>query len=104
MRWSTASPPSPIPRFDVPKLDRAEHLTLFGAGREKRIYAVPPHTRVEPLVFDDIPFEVEHTPGAGCRHCGSEGSYLVEVPSVDGSVAWVCSDTDFCARNREMER
>ncbi|MEO3803423.1 alpha-D-ribose 1-methylphosphonate 5-phosphate C-P-lyase PhnJ [Nonomuraea sp. B1E8] len=93
--------PTPIPRFDVPKLDRAEHLTLFGAGREKRIYAVPPHTRVEPLVFDDIPFEVEHTPGAACRHCGSGTAYLVEVPSADGTVAWVCSDTDYCTRNRE---
>ncbi|MEV6039405.1 alpha-D-ribose 1-methylphosphonate 5-phosphate C-P-lyase PhnJ [Nonomuraea sp. NPDC052116] len=96
--------PTPIPRFDVPKLDRAEQLTLFGAGREKRIYAVPPHTVVEPLVFEDIPFEVEHTPGAACRHCGSQESYLVEVPSVAGSVAWVCSDTDFCARNREKDQ
>ncbi|MFC7099679.1 alpha-D-ribose 1-methylphosphonate 5-phosphate C-P-lyase PhnJ [Nonomuraea rubra] len=96
--------PTPIPRFDVPKLDRTEHLTLFGAGREKRIYAVPPHTEVEPLVFEDIPFEVEHTPGAACRHCGCEESYLVEVPATDGSVTWVCSDTDFCTRNRERER
>jgi alpha-D-ribose 1-methylphosphonate 5-phosphate C-P lyase len=92
--------PSPIPRFDVPKLHRSEHLTLFGAGREKRIYAVPPHTDVEPLTFDDVPFEVEHTPGARCRHCGAAGVYLVEVPAVDGSVTWVCSDTDFCSRNR----
>lgn len=92
--------PSPIPRFDVPKLHRSEHLTLFGAGREKRIYAVPPHTTVEPLTFEDVPFEVEHTPGAACRHCGAENAYLVEVPAVDGSVTWVCSDTDFCSRNR----
>ena len=92
--------PSPIPRFDVPKLDRSEHLTLLGAGREKRIYAVPPHTTVEPLTFEDVPFEVEHTPGAVCRHCGTSEAYLVEVPAVDGSVTWVCSDTDFCSRNR----
>ena len=37
--------PSPIPRWDIPKLHLAETLYLFGAGREKRIYAVPPHTR-----------------------------------------------------------
>jgi alpha-D-ribose 1-methylphosphonate 5-phosphate C-P lyase len=92
--------PTPIPRFDVPKLDRSRHLTLFGAGREKRIYAVPPDTRVEPLTFDDVPFEVEHTPGAACRQCGADGVYLVEVPAADGSVTWVCSDTDFCSRNR----
>ncbi|MEW2360124.1 alpha-D-ribose 1-methylphosphonate 5-phosphate C-P-lyase PhnJ [Spirillospora sp. NPDC029432] len=92
--------PTPIPRFDVPKLDGADHLTLFGAGREKRIYAVPPHTRVEPLAFDDVPFQVEHTPGAACAHCGGDGTYLVEEPAADGSVRWLCSDTDFCSRNR----
>jgi alpha-D-ribose 1-methylphosphonate 5-phosphate C-P lyase len=54
---------TPIPRWDVPALDQAPFLTLFGAGREKRIYAVPPHTDVDPLTFDDVPFEVERTPG-----------------------------------------
>lgn len=34
--------PSPIPKFDNPKMDRMPALQLFGAGREKRIYAVPP--------------------------------------------------------------
>ena len=37
--------PSPTPKFDNPKIDMCEALQLFGAGREKRIYAVPPHTR-----------------------------------------------------------
>jgi alpha-D-ribose 1-methylphosphonate 5-phosphate C-P lyase len=96
--------PTPIPRFDVPKLSDAEHLTLFGAGREKRIYAVPPHTRVEPLAFDDVPFQVEHTPGASCAYCGADDTYLVEEPSADGGVRWLCSDTDFCARNRGDRR
>jgi alpha-D-ribose 1-methylphosphonate 5-phosphate C-P lyase len=32
--------PSPIPAFDNPKLDHMPALQLFGAGREKRIYAV----------------------------------------------------------------
>ncbi|MDY7083431.1 MAG: alpha-D-ribose 1-methylphosphonate 5-phosphate C-P-lyase PhnJ, partial [Halobacteria archaeon] len=41
--------PSPIPRWDVPKLDNARNLFIFAAGREARIYAVPPHTDVEPL-------------------------------------------------------
>ena len=38
--------PSPIPKFDNPKMDMMPALQLFGAGREKRIYAVPPFTRV----------------------------------------------------------
>ena len=32
-------------------------LQLFGAGREKRIYAVPPYTEVRSLDFEDHPFE-----------------------------------------------
>ena len=31
--------PSPIPKFDNPKLDNSPALMLFGAGREKRVYA-----------------------------------------------------------------
>ncbi len=86
---------TPIPRWDVPKLHRAEYLSLFGAGREKRIYAVPPHTDVEPLTFDDVAFEVERTAGAACRRCGATEAYLVEVP---GDATWQCSDTDWCGR------
>ena len=51
--------PSPIPRFDNLKLNQARHLTLLGAGREKKIYAVPPFTDVKPLDFEDYPFAVE---------------------------------------------
>ncbi len=86
---------TPIPRWDVPRLHQAEHLSLFGAGREKRVYAVPPHTDVEPLTFTDVAFEVERTEGARCWRCGSTASYLVEIPGRD---RWVCSDTDWCGR------
>src|SRR5262249_12835831 len=51
--------PSPIPKFDNPKLDDNEAILLFGAGREKRIYALPPHTRVRSLDFEDYPFETQ---------------------------------------------
>ena len=34
--------PSPIPAFDNPKMHMMPALQLFGAGREKRIYAIPP--------------------------------------------------------------
>ena len=41
--------PSPIPRFDNPKMHQCPALQLFGAGREKRIYAIPPYTDVVSL-------------------------------------------------------
>ncbi len=88
--------PSPIPRWDVPKLDMADTLFLFGAGREKRIYAVPPHTRVEPLEFDDHPFRVEQFPVA-CTRCGSTDSYLDEIiDDANGRRSYYCSDTGYC--------
>jgi alpha-D-ribose 1-methylphosphonate 5-phosphate C-P lyase len=89
---------TPIPRWDCPPLHQAQHLSLFGAGREKRIYAIPPFTDVVPLTFDDVPFEVEHTPDMPCSRCGSTVSFLVESPSESGS-RWACSDTDWCNRN-----
>ena len=91
---------TPIPRWDIPRLHQAPFLSLFGAGREKRIYAVPPYTDVEPLTFTDVPFEVEQTPGASCRLCGTSDSYLVEVPAA-AEPTWVCSDTDWCRRTSE---
>ena len=88
--------PSPIPRWDVPKLNMAETLFLFGAGREKRIYAIPPYTRVEPLEFEDHKFRVEQFPAACCR-CGSRDSFLDEIISdIDGSRQYFCSDTGYC--------
>ncbi|MFY7960002.1 MAG: alpha-D-ribose 1-methylphosphonate 5-phosphate C-P-lyase PhnJ [Elsteraceae bacterium] len=88
--------PSPIPRFDNPKLDRSPALMLFGAGREKRIYAVPPYTPVRSLDFEDHPFTVEKW-NQSCARCGSTHSYLDEIV-VDnaGNRRWVCSDSDYC--------
>jgi len=92
--------PSPIPKFDNPKLDRSPALLLFGAGREKRIYAVPPHTPVKSLDFDDYPFTVE-TWGEPCALCGATGVFLDEIVVDDkGGRMFVCSDTDFCGRRR----
>jgi len=75
--------PSPIPRWDVPKLDDADNLFVFAAGREARIYAVPPHTDVEPLAFEDREFQVERFPGQSCHACGSADTYLTEVETDD---------------------
>lgn len=88
--------PSPIPAFDNPKMDRMPALQLFGAGREKRIYAVPPYTRVRSLDFEDHPFRPIRAPHA-CALCGSRESYLDEVIIDDqGGKMFVCSDTDHC--------
>ncbi len=93
--------PSPIPRWDVPKLHEAPYLSLFGAGREKRIYAVPPHTSVEPLEFDDHRFRVERFPEP-CRRCGSTGTFLDETTDEStGETRYTCSDTNFCDQRRE---
>ena len=51
--------PSPTPKFDNPKMHMSPALQLFGAGREKRIYAIPPFTEVVSLDFEDHPFEVQ---------------------------------------------
>jgi alpha-D-ribose 1-methylphosphonate 5-phosphate C-P lyase len=88
--------PSPIPRFDNPKLDRSPALMLFGAGREKRIYALPPHTPVKSLDFEDHPFAIERW-SQRCERCGSAESFLDEVVVDDrGTRRFICSDTDFC--------
>ncbi len=89
--------PSPIPRWDNPKLHMADSLYLFCAGREKRIYAVPPHTPAVSLEFEDYPFRVEFFAGKRCRFCGSTVSFLDElVDDSDGSRFYQCSDTDYC--------
>jgi len=93
--------PSPIPKFDNPKMNCLPALQLFGAGREKRIYAVPPYTEVKSLDFEDHPFQAE-TVAQACAFCGAESSFKDEI-IVDnqGNRLFVCSDTDFCRQNRE---
>ena len=92
--------PSPIPKFDNPKLSDCAALQLFGAGREKRIYAIPPYTHVKSLDFEDHAFE-PYRHDAQCELCGAMNSYLDEVITDDaGSRMFVCSDTDFCEDRR----
>ena len=95
--------PSPIPAFDNPKMHRMPALQLFGAGREKRIYAVPPYTDVRSLDFEDHPF----VPGRAhqtCALCSSTTSYLDEVVTDDrGGRMFVCSDTDYCTSRVENQ-
>ncbi|MDX2263796.1 MAG: alpha-D-ribose 1-methylphosphonate 5-phosphate C-P-lyase PhnJ [Hyphomicrobiales bacterium] len=92
--------PSPIPKFDNPKLHMSAALMLFGAGREKRIYALPPWTEVRSVDFEDHPFEASKAEGA-CALCGSETSFLDEIVTGDGGERmFACSDTDWCERQR----
>lgn len=92
--------PSPIPKFDNPKLGGMAAIQLFGAGREQRIYALPPYCDVVSLDFEDHPFVASKADHA-CDLCGSEVSYLDEVITDDrGSRMFCCSDTDYCAGRR----
>lgn len=95
--------PSPIPRWDVPKLHQSKALILFGAGREKKIYAVPPFTQAEPLAFEDQPFRVENFDDSSgkrrtCVRCGCQNSFLDEFTQETGQKIYQCSDSDWCAQ------
>ena len=90
--------PSPIPKWDNPKLHQSEAISIFCAGREKRIYAIPPFTDVKSLDFEDHPFRLQAFTHS-CALCGSDQSYLDEVIIDDaGKRLYVCSDTDFCGQ------
>jgi alpha-D-ribose 1-methylphosphonate 5-phosphate C-P lyase len=76
-------------------------LILLGAGREKKLYAVPPYTEAEPLSFNDVPFRVEDFTGPDglrrrCRRCGADDSYLDEFIGESGERIHQCSDGDYC--------
>lgn len=96
--------PSPIPRFDNHKLNHSNALILFGAGREKKIYAVPPYTSVVSLDFEDYPFEVELFQDKFCRLCGAQGVFLDEIQNeTTGETQYQCNDTSYCI-NRLNEK
>jgi alpha-D-ribose 1-methylphosphonate 5-phosphate C-P lyase len=82
--------PSPIPRYDVLRLNQRVHPILLGAGRRARLTALPPYTTVQPLAFDDSPLAAERA-DAPCWRCGSTHSYRVRAEG-----QWYCSDVDAC--------
>ena len=93
--------PSPIPKFDNPKLSCSAAIQLFGAGREQRIYALPPYCTVTSLDFEDYPF-TRLKAAQCCALCGSDDSYLDEIiTDNEGTRAFICSDTDYCEAQRE---
>ena len=88
---------SPIPRFDNEKLNMSDGIYLFGAGREKKIYAIPPYTKVISLGFEDFPFRKEDFTDMKCRICGAENIYFDEAfDSKTGKRYFQCSDSGFC--------
>ncbi|MEA4875200.1 alpha-D-ribose 1-methylphosphonate 5-phosphate C-P-lyase PhnJ [Anaerorhabdus sp.] len=93
--------PSPIPKFDNHKLNYSESIILLGAGREKKIYVVPPYTKVVSLDFEDVPFEIEDFKDKKCSLCGSTHVYLDEVINpVTNEVTYQCNDTSYCLKKR----
>jgi len=89
--------PSPIPRFDNPKMDYSHALILLGAGREKKIYAVPPYTKVVSLAFDDHPFETESFKEKHCQLCGETDVFMDELIDPETNEAYYqCNDTSYC--------
>ena len=89
--------PSPIPKYDNYKLNNSESLILLGAGREKKVYAVPPYTKVESLAFDDYPFKVEKFEDKVCRLCGRSGVYMDELVDENTKETYYqCNDTSSC--------
>ncbi len=94
--------PSPTPKFDNPKMHRNPALQLFGAGREMRIYAIPPWTEVVSLDFEDHPFKVQAFERP-CALCGAADVFLDEVITDDrGGRMFVCSDTDHCNTRQDQ--
>ena len=93
--------PSPIPKYDTPQLNNNKGLILLGAGREKKIYAVPPYTKVEPLKFEDREFKVENFEGLICKRCGTSGVFMDEVYDENNQVQFYCNDTTYCDKQLE---
>ncbi len=98
-----AMDPSPIPKYDTTKLGNSKALQLFGAGREKKIYAIPPYSDVKPLKFEDREFKVETFEDKHCKRCGNSGVFLDQVYDKEGKVNYYCSDTSYCDKTLEKK-
>jgi alpha-D-ribose 1-methylphosphonate 5-phosphate C-P lyase len=96
--------PSPIPRWDVPNLSQAPCLHVFSAGREKRLHCVPPWTKVEPLEFEDVKFQVEEFPGILCAASGGDRAFMDEIYESETSRKHVINDSNFLDKVRASQR
>ena len=92
--------PSPTPKFDNPKMHMSPALQLFGAGREKRIYACRPSPRWSASTSRTIPSRCRPSTSPA-RSARAENVYLDEVILDDrGGRMFVCSDTDHCEKRQ----
>ena len=90
--------PSPIPRWDIPKLNMADApVPLRRRPREAPLRRAALH-RVVPLEFEDYRFEVESFEGKRCARCGATDTFLDETVQTDGGKLYTCSDTAYCER------
>ncbi|MBO0453498.1 MULTISPECIES: alpha-D-ribose 1-methylphosphonate 5-phosphate C-P-lyase PhnJ [Enterococcus] len=96
--------PSPIPRFDNPKMLENDGLILLGAGREKKIFAVPPYTKVKSIDFEDRPFAIEDFSEVSCHLCGAKGVFMDELFDENHQVVHQCNDTSLCTERRNQLR
>lgn len=91
--------PSPIPKFDNPRLNNNPGIQLFGAARERRLYALPPYTQAHSIDLEDHPFTTGKESAHKCAICGSGESYLDRIILDDaGHDLYACSDTECCTR------
>ncbi|KAB2953458.1 alpha-D-ribose 1-methylphosphonate 5-phosphate C-P-lyase PhnJ [Heliorestis acidaminivorans] len=96
--------PSPIPRYDNCKLHNSKALILLGAGREKKIYAIPPYTTVQSLAFNDYPFQTEDFSGRTCHLCGASAVYFDElIDEESGHKYYQCNDSSYCLQRLNQE-
>ncbi len=86
--------PSPIPKFDNPKMHMNPALQLFGAGREKRIYAVPPYTRWR--AWASRTTRSRCSAGTRAVRCAARPTafWTRSSPTMPGGRMHVCSDSD----------
>ncbi len=91
--------PSPVPAQDNARISGNPAIQIFGAARERRIYALPAYTSAQSLCFDDLGFSATAPQGA-CEICGSTTAYLDNLGSLS-QPRWICSDSECCKQRQE---
>lgn len=86
--------PSPVPAADNSRMSNMDAIQIFGAARERRLYALPAHSQVESLAFSDLPYQPPGPTGA-CAICGSAAHFLDNI-GTKSAPDWVCSDSEAC--------
>lgn len=86
--------PSPIPVMDNVRMNQMPAIQVFGAARERRIYALPAYTQVENIAFSDVSCIPPKVSGS-CQVCGTSAHYLDNIGTGE-KPDWVCSDSEAC--------